>query len=63
MSPAESILYLKIGEVHPGAGSVKPWLAEHGNSRYLYQGEAFSFLIGGYKKASIRVEPWIEPPL
>ena len=54
MSPAESILYLKIGEVHPGAGSVKPWLAEHGNSRYL---------IGGYKKASIRVEPWIEPPL
>ena len=37
MSPAESILYNDMSEVHPGAGSVRRSLAEHGNSRYLYE--------------------------
>ena len=37
MSPAESIPYETICEVHPGAGSVKcDFLAGHGSSRYLY---------------------------
>jgi len=37
MSSAESILYDIMSEVHPGAGSVRRSLAEHGNSRYLYE--------------------------
>jgi len=37
MSPAESIPYDDIGEVHPGAGPVKLSLAGHGNSRYLFE--------------------------
>lgn len=37
MSSAESILYDNMSEVHPGAGSVRQCLAEHGNSRYLYE--------------------------
>lgn len=37
MSLAESILYDDMSEVHPGAGSVRFCLAEHGNSRYLYE--------------------------
>ena len=36
MSPAESILYEDMSEVHPGAGPVN-LLAGHGNSRYLYE--------------------------
>lgn len=42
MSPAESILYEDMSEVHPGAGSVNI-LAGHGNSRYLYEMFAGSF--------------------
>jgi|GEM_PF-2977916 hypothetical protein len=35
MSPAESIPYTNLSEVHPGADSVRDNLAESGNSRYL----------------------------
>ncbi len=37
MSSAESILYEDMREVHPGAGSVRVNLAEHGYSRYLFE--------------------------
>lgn len=37
MSLAESIPYRDRSEVHPGACSVKDYLAVHGSSRYLYE--------------------------